>query len=42
MNGKSKPPRYDKGHQAWGRIFWVFVILVILSVVVTVLKQYLG
>lgn len=42
MNGNSKPPRYDKGHLAWGRIFWAFVILVVLSVVVTALKQHFG
>ena len=43
MNGKSKKtPRYDRGHEAWGRIFWVFVALVVLSVVVTFLKQHFG
>ena len=32
MNGKSKKsPVYGGGHQAWGRIFWGFVALVLLS-----------
>jgi hypothetical protein len=43
MNSKpNKPPLYDRGHQAWGRIFWGFVVLVLLSVIVTLLKPYLG
>jgi hypothetical protein len=43
MSGKSnKPPRYDQGHLAWGRIFWGFVALVLLSLVVTFLKQHFG
>jgi hypothetical protein len=37
-----KSPRYDKGHAAWGRIFWGFVALVLLSIVVTFLKKYFG
>jgi hypothetical protein len=43
MSGKSnKPPRYDQGHQAWGRILWVFVALVLLSLIVTLLKENFG
>jgi hypothetical protein len=43
MSGKSsKPPLYDRGHQAWGRILWGFVALIALSVIVTLLKPYFG
>jgi hypothetical protein len=37
-----KPLRYSGGHQAWGRIFWGFVVLVMLSFVVTYLRRYFG
>src|ERR1700730_4699404 len=37
MNRNSKKsPVYSGGHQAWGRIFWGFVILVLLSFVVSI------
>jgi hypothetical protein len=43
MSKKSKkPPVYSGGHQAWGRIFWGFVALVLLSFVVTYLRRYFG
>jgi hypothetical protein len=43
MSKKSKKsPVYSGGHQAWGRIFWGFVALVMLSVVVSILRAYFG
>ena len=43
MSKKSKKsPVYSGGHQAWGRIFWGFVALVLLSFVVTYLRWFLG
>ncbi len=43
MNGKSKKsPSYGDGHKAWGRIFWSFIALVLLSVVVTFLRAHFG
>jgi hypothetical protein len=43
MNGKSKKsPVYSGGHQAWGRIFWGFVALVLLSVIVSILRAHFG
>jgi len=43
MNGKTKKtPFYGGGHQAWGRIFWGYVALVLVSVVVTILRKHVG
>jgi hypothetical protein len=43
MSKKSKKsPVYSGGHQAWGRIFWGFVALVLLSVVVSILRAHFG
>jgi hypothetical protein len=43
MKGKSKKsPVYGGGHQAWGRVFWGFVALALLSVVVTILRAHFG
>jgi hypothetical protein len=43
MNAKSKKPQsYGDGHKAWGRIFWGFIALILLSVVVTFLRTHFG
>jgi hypothetical protein len=43
MSKKSKKsPVYAGGHQAWGRIFWGFVALILLSIVVSILRAHFG